>query len=302
MRGDGYLRDVLAFVTPLLRDVPGVEAAGAVRIFPGKSGGPYAEVGTTVRSRVGLEIWFDSYLERGAPQRLSAWIVSSPRRRKDIERVANKWEPYRAGGTYIGTKQRVHTHYVGPEGRKLVGRGLLDAWGMGTYVGRYPRAIPKEPALAAGILVAELTDLASLAEQYASRAAGVRPDKTVLAEIRVRMGQARFRLDVGQVFRWRCAVSGVDTVHVLEAAHIVPHREGADYRPVNGLLLRADLHRLFDRKRLWIEPGRGDAARVRIAPELKGTEYEKYDRAAVRWPSGLLAERRMALAARNAAR
>jgi predicted restriction endonuclease len=55
---------------------------------------------------------------------------------------------------------------------------------------------------------------------------------------------------------------------VLEAAHIRPHAEEPDYRTSNGLLLRADLHTLFDLHLLSVNPQTG---KISVAPELSET-------------------------------
>ena len=44
----------------------------------------------------------------------------------------------------------------------------------------------------------------------------------------------------------RCAVTGCDAVEALEAAHIVPYRGPETNHVTNGILLRSDLHTLFD--------------------------------------------------------
>jgi predicted restriction endonuclease len=49
-------------------------------------------------------------------------------------------------------------------------------------------------------------------------------------------------------------VSGCRIVDLLEAAHISPYRGEGDNHPENGLLLRTDLHTLFDLDLLGIDP------------------------------------------------
>jgi putative restriction endonuclease len=61
-----------------------------------------------------------------------------------------------------------------------------------------------------------------------------------------RLGQGSFRIAVIDQFQRRCAVTGERTLPILDAAHIRPWEEGGDHRPGNGLLLRTDIHRLFD--------------------------------------------------------
>ena len=63
---------------------------------------------------------------------------------------------------------------------------------------------------------------------------------------RARLGQGAFRVLVTDAYNRRCAVTGERTLPVLEAAHIKPYAQAGPNRTENGLLLRADIHRLFD--------------------------------------------------------
>ncbi len=56
-------------------------------------------------------------------------------------------------------------------------------------------------------------------------------------------------------YEHRCVVTGCTVIAVLEAAHIRPYRRPEDNDVKNGLLLRADIHTLFDLNLLGIEPG-----------------------------------------------
>jgi putative restriction endonuclease len=64
--------------------------------------------------------------------------------------------------------------------------------------------------------------------------------------VRPRLGQGAFRLTVTDAYERRCAVSGEKTLPILDAAHIRSYGEGGEHDPANGLLLRTDIHRLFD--------------------------------------------------------
>lgn len=64
--------------------------------------------------------------------------------------------------------------------------------------------------------------------------------------VRRRLGQGAFRVLVTDLYGRRCAVTGERTLPVLEAAHILPVSKGGIHRPDNGLLLRSDIHKLFD--------------------------------------------------------
>ena len=69
-----------------------------------------------------------------------------------------------------------------------------------------------------------------------------------------RRGQCQFRNALRTVYGDRCLVTGCTTLAVLEAAHIGTHEGKDDHRPENGLLLRADIHTLFDLDLLGINP------------------------------------------------
>src|SRR6266487_5936792 len=61
-----------------------------------------------------------------------------------------------------------------------------------------------------------------------------------------RLGQGAFRLTVTEVYGRSCAVTKEKTLPILEAAHIRPYKDGGAHEVTNGLLLRRDIHRLFD--------------------------------------------------------
>ncbi len=71
-----------------------------------------------------------------------------------------------------------------------------------------------------------------------------------------RLGQGSFRALFTDAYRYRCAISSERTLPVLQAAHIRPYAEGGQHELSNGLLLRSDLHTLFDQHYLTIEPNK----------------------------------------------
>jgi putative restriction endonuclease len=66
------------------------------------------------------------------------------------------------------------------------------------------------------------------------------------ALVKRRIGQGGFRILVTDLYDRRCSVTGEATLPVLEAAHILPVSKGGIHTPENGLLLRSDIHTLFD--------------------------------------------------------
>jgi putative restriction endonuclease len=63
---------------------------------------------------------------------------------------------------------------------------------------------------------------------------------------RPRLGQGAFRVEVAAAYNRRCAITGEKTLPALEAAHIKPYGENGPHEVRNGMLLRSDLHHLFD--------------------------------------------------------
>jgi len=72
--------------------------------------------------------------------------------------------------------------------------------------------------------------------------------------IRGRLGQGAFRILVTDAYKRNCAISGEKALPVLQAAHIKPFNEQGPNHINNGLLLRSDLHILFDRGYITVTP------------------------------------------------
>ena len=64
--------------------------------------------------------------------------------------------------------------------------------------------------------------------------------------VKPRLGQGAFRILVTDIYGRRCAVTQERTLPALEAAHIRPYSDGGEHEAPNGLLLRRDIHSLFD--------------------------------------------------------
>ena len=64
--------------------------------------------------------------------------------------------------------------------------------------------------------------------------------------VKPRLGQGGFRIMVMDEYESLCAITGEKTLPVLEAAHIQPYAQNGPHRVSNGILMRSDLHTLFD--------------------------------------------------------
>jgi len=97
----------------------------------------------------------------------------------------------------------------------------------------------------------------------------------VLRAIRARRGQRKFRNGILKRFGGQCVVSGCKVQELLEAAHILPYRGEEFNHPSNGLLLRTDLHTLFDLGMLQIEP---HTLTVWIDDSIQDPNYSQFNR------------------------
>lgn len=103
-----------------------------------------------------------------------------------------------------------------------------------------------------------------------------------MAAVVRRQGQPEFRQLLLDAYEGRCAITGCDAVAALEAAHISPYRGPHTNTVTNGLLLRADLHALFDLGLVAIDTA--DMTLV-LAPELAATTYAELAGQPLRLPA-----------------
>ncbi len=88
--------------------------------------------------------------------------------------------------------------------------------------------------------------------------------------VRPRLRQGAFRVVVTDAYERRCAITRERTLPVLEAAHIKPYSDGGVHDLPNGLLLRSDLHRLFDSGYMSVDP---DERRLLVSERIR-EEFE----------------------------
>lgn len=96
--------------------------------------------------------------------------------------------------------------------------------------------------------------------------------RRLFASIVRRQGQGPFRSALLTVYSGRCVMTRTRTLWVLEAAHIVPYRGKSTNVLSNGLLLRSDVHTLFDLGLISIEPGR---RRIMVSNLIRRSFYGK---------------------------
>lgn len=92
----------------------------------------------------------------------------------------------------------------------------------------------------------------------------------VLAEQATRPGQQQFSATIRKNYSGRCAITGCTTAAALQAAHIRLQKNSDANSPQNGLLLRADIHALFDALLITLSE---DGTRVEVSAALTDPSY-----------------------------
>jgi len=141
--------------------------------------------------------------------------------------------------------------------------------------------LPASPALLSAFNIPSQTLLETILERSAEGysepfdpANIVDGRERALAAVMQRLGQQTFRRKLLSVYGAQCAMTRCKTKWVLEAAHITPYRGIKTNAITNGLLLRADIHTLFDLALIAIEPIR---LKIRVSKVLSRSEYARLD-------------------------
>ena len=107
------------------------------------------------------------------------------------------------------------------------------------------------------------------------------PERT-LQEVLLRRGQSKFRQQLLDAYSHRCAITGSSVAEVLEAAHVEPYHATGSFELENGVLLRGDIHTLYDLCLIGINPS---SLRVEAHPSIQDSEYAGLHMQSVREPA-----------------
>jgi putative restriction endonuclease len=93
-----------------------------------------------------------------------------------------------------------------------------------------------------------------------------------------RLGQGAFRLRIADVYGYKCAISDTKVLPALDSAHIVPFAMGGDHSIGNGIMLRKDIHAIFDEGFATIDA----EGKFKVSPRVctifnNGHEYLRLD-------------------------
>lgn len=168
---------------------------------------------------------------------------------------------------------------------RILGLALVAGWGGGYFVlqGFRPDGQSVGRGSAPELRQEELSERLVPFESHALESMADAKER-ILASIVRRRGQPEFRRQLLDAYERRCAITGCDVVDALEAAHIVPYRGPHSDHPSNGLLLRADVHTLFDLGLLSVD---SVTMTVVTAPELAASEYKELVGKQLRLPAAV---------------
>ena len=168
---------------------------------------------------------------------------------------------------------------------QIMGLALVAGWEGGYFFfegfGRDDLAHPPGEGTEIELLVSE-QQRSAMEERAFDALSVIDARERVLAQIVRRRGQQEFREKLLEAYGRRCAITGCDAIEALEAAHIKPYLGSETNHVQNGLLLRADVHTLFDLGLIAVAP---ESMTVVIAASLGGTSYGELAGARVREPA-----------------
>ncbi|MBW6426203.1 HNH endonuclease [Rhizobium sp. XQZ8] len=276
---------------------PGGGGGGAMHISLGKDGAQFP---------------IKRFLESGNS---TTWSVETPAFKGNAQNTELTFagNPNRRGGEWLIRDQFTHRHPIwsGANGFPKVydpqdppyifvakvGKRFAVSWATEASL----RAIPTTPAriltAAKGVVdvsanflerlgivpakVADEFDCAPTPELDFDPASLADARKRVFASIHQRQGQGAFRRKVLLAYNKQCALTGSDVSYTLDAAHIVPYKGKKTNTVSNGILLRTDVHNLFDIGLIGIDP---DTYRVRIGGEIGKSLYAELDNKKIALP------------------
>lgn len=268
--------------------------------------GWYVEVGAILGSKGNLSVWLDRYLDPRGDAHLGVWYEGS---RKAVRELADKiGVPAKHRYTW---EHRDHDGILRQEFARLERarqhRWVVDEWKSEAFLGMYVVVSPhlSKPCDVVGPVCAALRVLADALVATRRPDASAENDNNTddkesqryweLVERLARPGQARFRNELLIASGFKCIITGCADVIALDAAHIKPVSDFGRDTVGNGLILRADLHRLFDAGLLTLSADK--EPRVLLARRLMRGKYK--DLLGAKLCGALTVEQRKSLDSRN---
>lgn len=176
-------------------------------------------------------------------------------------------------GVFIQTLSGKYSRYLAFVEEYHPDRGVFTLHG--------PVTVATAGKFASGVLELETTDEGERLNRYTAEYLEIdnRSYSRVLKAVRT--GQSQFRKQLMEAYEGKCACTGCGVAETLQAAHIIGYRGSRSNVVNNGMLLRADLHLLFDSSLITVKP---DTYAFELSKRLVGSDYEAYDGQLMRLP------------------
>jgi putative restriction endonuclease len=162
--------------------------------------------------------------------------------------------------------QRIPVGVFVPHGRTYKNLGLAMVEDYDPRTGTFFLRGPVRYSQSASVWLDSTDDPQDIPSLVAEEA----EDPRSMTLVRRRFAQDKFRDSLIVAYSGRCAVTGYDARDALQGAHILAYQGKSSQMVANGLLLRADIHLMFDRHLLSVHP---EMHQVRLSPELHRTKY-----------------------------
>lgn len=245
------------------------------RLFAAKNNGWYVRLGSFRDREGGPYLFLDETLELESPRLwYGVWSPTLSGHRSVVRRATKLWP--------VIDNWAVNGRVT----RSRLAHSFSEEPGSGEfYFGRYEWAQPNFSSPPPRGLLSRVVEFFVALDSLWSEQGREKESRRVPRTIAARRGQAKFRDDLLASFACTCCVTRCRTEAVLEAAHLESKR-GSDIHEIsNGLLLRSDIHTLFDLALFAIDPNNLSIA---LHPELDkhASEYRKYAGRRVRLPIG----------------
>ncbi|WP_165774806.1 HNH endonuclease [Candidatus Viridilinea mediisalina] len=148
---------------------------------------------------------------------------------------------------------------------------------------KYSKRRPRNPVNNNGIDVSITTHVDQERVKISKPKSLESAKKRIAQAIASRQGQEKFREDLFKIYGNICLVTGPNVPDILEAAHIEPYSKGGTFDVSNGLLLRADVHTLFDLGLIAVDTSNMS---VILSPKLNYSPYKLFSGEKLHFPPG----------------
>lgn len=159
-------------------------------------------------------------------------------------------------------------------GYRVLGLAFIERFNSSTQMFTLHGPVSEDTESQGAFAAQGFDELSEKSKQIMIEYDGADERRFVTARQVQREQQADFRAELLLAYGDTCAISNTNVTAVLQAAHINPYRGRKSQIIQNGILLRADLHLLYDAYLISINP---DSHVVRLSDRLAGTNYEKYN-------------------------